>query len=243
MVMLRVFLLLVLSVQVSLGCGDSGGTPDGAALAADALPDTPDLTPDGAPDGAPDVAPDAPSDAPDSADTSVTSDTSTGPAYVAFVDALVAIDGTPVFLYGADLHYFRVRDPGYDPGFTEERWIGTLNLMRAAGMNLVSTYAPWDYHQLGPDSWDFTGARDLSKFLDLACARGFHVILKPGPLITGEWPKGFWQLRRGARLVEDGAPRIARIESRWHAVQLLTERRRNPDPAELPRPDLPGFRA
>jgi len=185
MVMLRVFSLLVLGV--SLGCGDSGGTrADGAALDVDALPDTADVAPDLAPDATPDVAPDAISDiTADIADiadiadtTSDTADTAAGPAHVAFVDAL-------------DLHYFRVRDPGYDTGFTEERWIGTLNLMRAAGMNLVSTYAPWDYHQPGPDTWDFSGARDLGKFMDLACARGFHVILKPGPLITGEWPKGF----------------------------------------------------
>ncbi|MFO0750791.1 MAG: beta-galactosidase [Myxococcota bacterium] len=63
--------------------------------------------------------------------------------------------------------------------------------MRAAHMNVVGTYTPWDYHQLGPDTWDFSGARDFPAFMELACARGFHVILKPGPLITGEWPRGF----------------------------------------------------
>ncbi|MBI3203620.1 MAG: beta-galactosidase [Myxococcales bacterium] len=56
---------------------------------------------------------------------------------------------------------------------------------------LVTTYAAWDYHQKGPGQWDFTGARDVGKFVDLACARGLKVVFKPGPLITGEWPRGF----------------------------------------------------
>lgn len=101
------------------------------------------------------------------------------------------IDGVPTFLYGGDLHYFRVRDPGYDAAKTEALWVESLELMKAAGMNLVTTYAAWDYHHVGPGQWDFAGARDVGKFVDLACDRGFHVVFKPGPLITGEWPRGF----------------------------------------------------
>ncbi len=101
------------------------------------------------------------------------------------------IDGKPTFLYGGDLHYFRVRAPDFDPAATEAMWAQSLDLMADAGMNLVTTYLPWDYHSSGEGQWDFSGARDVSRFLDLACARGFWVVAKPGPLITGEWPRGF----------------------------------------------------
>ena len=107
-----------------------------------------------------------------------------------FGDAL-RIDGVPTFLYGGDLHYFRVRDPDFDARKTHAMWAATLDAMQAAGMNLVSTYVPWDYHSPAPDTYDFTGARDLGVFLDMACGRGMHVVFKPGPLITGEWPRGF----------------------------------------------------
>ncbi len=112
-------------------------------------------------------------------------------AHVVIQNGELRIDGVPTFLYGGDLHYFRVRDAAFDAAKTEALWVETLDLMVSAGMNLVTTYAAWDYHQKGPGQWDFTGARDVGKFVDLACARGLKVVFKPGPLITGEWPRGF----------------------------------------------------
>lgn len=112
-------------------------------------------------------------------------------AHVVIEDGELRIDGVPTFLYGGDLHYFRVRDPAFDAAKTEALWVETLDLMVSAGMNLVTTYAAWDYHNAGPGQWDFAGARDVGKFVDLACARGLKVVFKPGPLITGEWPRGF----------------------------------------------------
>jgi hypothetical protein len=122
------------------------------------------------------------------------------------------VDGVPTFLYGGDLHYFRVRDPSYDAAATEAEWAQSMDLMKAAGMNLVTTYAPWDYHAPSAGKWDFSGARDLGRFLDLACQKGLYVVLKPGPNITGEWPRGFgtygavpawWKDAHPASLVKD----------------------------------------
>ncbi len=120
-------------------------------------------------------------------------DSSTGdpPPHVEIAGDALRIDGVPTFLYGGDLHYFRVRDPDFDAPKTHAMWAATLDAMQAAGMNMVSTYVPWDYHSPAPDTYDFTGARDLGVFLDMACGRGMHVVFKPGPLITGEWPRGF----------------------------------------------------
>jgi hypothetical protein len=100
------------------------------------------------------------------------------------------LDGRPTFLYGGDLHYFRVRDARHDPERTRALWAESLDAMVAAGMNLVSTYVPWDYHAPGPGVWDFEGSRDLRAFLELVRERGLKCVLKPGPLITGEWPRG-----------------------------------------------------
>lgn len=113
------------------------------------------------------------------------------PPHVEIAGDALRIDGVPTFLYGGDLHYFRVRDADFDAAATQAMWTATLDAMKAAGMNLVSTYVPWDYHSPAPGQYDFAGARDVGAFLDLACARGMHVIFKPGPLITGEWPRGF----------------------------------------------------
>ncbi|MCE9583610.1 MAG: beta-galactosidase, partial [Planctomycetes bacterium] len=89
------------------------------------------------------------------------------------------------------MQYFRVRDPLGDPERTHEMWRATLDRMAAAGMNHVTTYVPWDWHEEEQGKFRWDGDRDLDKFLSLAYARGFLVGLKPGPFITAEWPRGF----------------------------------------------------
>lgn len=101
------------------------------------------------------------------------------------------IDGKETLLYGGDLHYFRVRSKRGDVEKTHQKWAETMDKMVEAGMNLVTTYVPWDYHNPAPGRYDFTGVRDLRKFMDLAAERGLKVVLKPGPCVMGEWPRGF----------------------------------------------------
>jgi hypothetical protein len=114
-----------------------------------------------------------------------------GIPHVIVRDGGLWIDGRATFLFGGELQYFRVRDPAFDPARTQAAWAQSLDLMADAGMNLVSTYVPWDFHQPTDGGYDFTGARDLGAFLRMVCARGMFVVVKPGPLITAEWPFGF----------------------------------------------------
>lgn len=114
-----------------------------------------------------------------------------GPAPSVLVrDGRLVVDGVPMTLFGGELQYFRVRDLAYDAARTRARWQQTLDSMAAANMQLLTTYFPWDYHSPAQGAWDFSGARDADAFLDLACSRGFKIFARPGPLITGEWPKG-----------------------------------------------------
>ena len=103
----------------------------------------------------------------------------------------LVIDGRPTVLYGGEVPYFRVRDKGFDAAKTEAMWTDTFAKMKAARMNTVATYFPWDYHAPRAGEWDFKGARNAARFMELACQAGLKVIAKPGPLITAEWPKGF----------------------------------------------------
>ena len=89
------------------------------------------------------------------------------------------------------LAYFRARDPNFDADKTHAIWADSIQKMKDANMNLVSSYFPWDYHAPSKGTWDFTGPRDVDHFLSMVCDAGLKVIAKPGPLITGEWPRGF----------------------------------------------------
>ncbi|MFD9411153.1 beta-galactosidase family protein [Streptomyces sp. NPDC059989] len=100
------------------------------------------------------------------------------------------------------LHYFRVH-----PDLWEDR----LSRLRAMGVNTVDTYVPWNFHETAPGKADFTGWRDLSRFLRLAQGLGLDAIVRPGPYICAEWDFGGLP----ARLLADGAMRLRCSDPRF----------------------------
>ncbi|WP_354223916.1 beta-galactosidase family protein [Pseudarthrobacter sp. S3] len=80
------------------------------------------------------------------------------------------------------IHYFRVHP---------DQWQDRLRKLRAMGANAVDTYVAWNFHQPRRDQApDFTGWRDLGRFIDLAADEGLDVIVRPGPYICAEWDNG-----------------------------------------------------
>jgi len=133
------------------------------------------------------------------------------------------IDGKPTFLLGGEVQYFRVRDAGFDGAATRRLWEARLDQLKAAGCNLVTTYVPWDYHAPEAGKYDWTGARDLPAFLEIAAEKGFHLTVKPGPHILAEWPYGFgswgaiplwWREANKDELVRERSGKVFR----WHPV-------------------------
>jgi len=98
--------------------------------------------------------------------------------------------GRRYFPFGGEVQYFRLRDKNFNARETQAVWGDTLDQMKRAGMNFVTTYVPWNYHESEPDKFDFSGARDLDKFLEMCAQRDMLVQVKPGPYITAEWPYG-----------------------------------------------------
>ncbi|WP_330261227.1 glycoside hydrolase family 35 protein [Streptomyces sp. NBC_00539] len=89
--------------------------------------------------------------------------------------------GRPHRIVSGALHYFRVH-----PDLWEDR----LTRLRALGVNTVDTYVPWNFHETAPGKADFTGPRDLARFLTLAAGLGLDAIVRPGPYICAEWDFG-----------------------------------------------------
>ncbi|ANG86521.1 beta-galactosidase [Microbacterium aurantiacum] len=111
-------------------------------------------------------------------------------------------DGRPWLPVSGELHYTRV---------PRARWAERIRLMRAGGIDVVSTYAPWIHHQPEPGPADFHGELDIAAFVDTVRAEGLELVLRIGPWAHGE-------LRNG------GFPD-------W--VQALPVRHRTDDPAYL----------
>ena len=122
------------------------------------------------------------------------------------------------FLLSGELHYFRVPRP---------RWRQRLAHLRDLGLNAVSTYVPWNWHQPAPGAPpDFSGKavaeRDLRAFLDLVADSGLACVFRPGPFITGEWRNGglpdwLWESEPGM-LALNAAGQPAGAPSGYQAV-------------------------
>lgn len=95
----------------------------------------------------------------------------------------VCVGKKKVPLVSGEVHYWRL-NPHY--------WEEILNRVKEMGIEVVSTYVPWDYHEYRRGKFDFTGTtdktRNLKSFLELTRKKGFWMIIRPGPYIYSEWP-------------------------------------------------------
>lgn len=105
------------------------------------------------------------------------------------------LDGEKFQVISGSIHYFRV---------VPEYWRDRLLKLKAMGCNTVETYIPWNFHEPRKGEFDFTGMRDVERFVRTAQDVGLYVILRPTPYICGEWEFGglpAWLLREdGIRL-------------------------------------------
>jgi beta-galactosidase len=125
------------------------------------------------------------------------------------------INGTqPVSLRAGSIHYSRVHP---------ELWDDRLSRLRALGLNAVTTYVPWNFHEAEPGAFDFSSpARDLPRFLRLAQRHRLHVLLRAGPYMCGEWDFGglpSWLLSNGTlKLRTHAEPYLSHVDRYWRRL-------------------------
>ena len=72
-----------------------------------------------------------------------------------------------------------------------EEWEEAVLKMRAGGVEIVATYIFWIHHEEREDSFDFTGCRDLHRFLEVCKKVHMPVWLRIGPWEHGECRNGW----------------------------------------------------
>ena len=94
-----------------------------------------------------------------------------------------------------EIHYARV---------PQAEWREELLKMKAGGVNIIATYVFWIHHEEIQGQWDWSGQRDLRKFIETCRELGLKVIVRCGPWCHGEvrnggfpdWvQKSGWKLR------------------------------------------------
>lgn len=108
-------------------------------------------------------------------------------------DSHFLLNGKPFTIYSGEMHYPRV---------PSEYWKHRLQMMKSMGLNTVTTYVFWNYHEESPGKWNFSGEKNLKKFIKTAQEVGLYVIIRPGPYVCAEWEFGGypWWLQKDKSL-------------------------------------------
>lgn len=100
---------------------------------------------------------------------------------IGFTNYYMTKNGKPFYGVSGEFHFSRMAD---------SRWEDELIKMKLGGLNTVSTYVFWNHHEEVEGEFDFSGRRNLRKFLQLCHKLGLYVILRVGPFDHGEVRNG-----------------------------------------------------
>jgi beta-galactosidase len=98
-----------------------------------------------------------------------------------FTPEYLTKNGEPWFPVMGEIHYSRC---------PSDTWKDEILKMKAGGITIVSTYTIWIHHEEIEDVWDFTGCRDLHRFVETCRDCGVYLLLRIGPWCHGEVRNG-----------------------------------------------------
>jgi len=119
------------------------------------------------------------------------------------------LDGMPFQIVAGEMHYARI---------PREYWRARLRMAKAMGLNTITTYVFWNFHEPQPGVYDFTGQHDVAEFVREAQSEGLWVNLRPGPYSCAEWEWGgfpAWLLKDHYIQVRSTDPKFMDPARRW----------------------------
>ncbi|KAF8411754.1 hypothetical protein HHK36_004312 [Tetracentron sinense] len=96
------------------------------------------------------------------------------------------VNGQPKILFSGSIHY---------PRSTPEMWPSLIAKAKEGGLDVIETYVFWNLHEPQPGQYDFSGRKDLVRFIKEIQTQGLYATLRIGPYIESEWTYGglpFW---------------------------------------------------
>lgn len=97
-------------------------------------------------------------------------------------------DGQSLLLNGqafipvmGEFHYAR---------FDDNEWRNELLKMKAGGINIIASYIFWIHHEEEKRSYDWSGSRNLRKFVEICKELDLMLVLRIGPFCHGEVRNG-----------------------------------------------------
>lgn len=91
------------------------------------------------------------------------------------------LDGRPFVPVVGEFHYAR---------YPAAHWDEAIRKMKAGGVTVVATYVFWNMHERREGVFDWSGDRDLRRFLELCTRHRLWAIVRMGPFCHGEVRNG-----------------------------------------------------
>lgn len=130
-----------------------------------------------------------------------------------FTRGYLTKDGAPWFPIMGEIHYSR---------YPDAYWKESIYKMKAGGVDIVSCYVFWIHHEEGEGEFDFTGQRNLRKFIETVKECGLKLFLRIGPWAHGEVRNGGfpdWVIKKhGDHLRTNDPAYLADVEKFWKQV-------------------------
>lgn len=120
-------------------------------------------------------------------------------------------DGRPWLPVMGEFHFSR---------FPAAYWEEEILKMKAAGVTIVASYVLWNQHERAPGTLDWTGDRDIRRFVELCRKHGMLFFLRPGPWVHAESRFGGlpdW-IVGATRVRSDDPLYLAEVERFWRAL-------------------------
>ena len=136
--------------------------------------------------------------------------------YPSHAESRIAIDGARFVLDGRTLQI--ISGEMHYPRIPRTAWRDRMKKARAMGLNTISTYVFWNFHEARPGYYDFAGQKDIAEYVREAGQEGVHVILRPGPYVCAEWEWGGypgWLFAGTGIVVRSTDPAFTAPAARW----------------------------
>ncbi len=111
-----------------------------------------------------------------------------------------------------EIHYTRV---------PESQWRTELLRMKAGGVNVIANYVFWIHHEELENQYDWSGNRNLHKFVSLCKELNLPVILRIGPFCHGEVRNGGipeWVIQQNYKIRTTEPHFLAKVENWYRQV-------------------------
>ena len=99
--------------------------------------------------------------------------------------------------------------------YPENEWREELLKMKAGGVDIVSTYVFWIYHEEIEGQFDWSGSRNLRHFIEICQETGLKAFVRCGPWDHGEVRNGGfpdWLVQKGWKLRSDNTNYLAAVK-------------------------------